>query len=386
MKVLFWVGYANPAWDKGVWMDNGMGGSEFCVIKLADYLDINGCDVTVSGDVKTGNWHGVKYVNHNDLLKNRGPQGLDKAHNPQVYEHYDVVIAINYLHVFKHLDEAYIDYDKVYFWMHNEYFYKWHRGKKLYEWEKYLTHPKLEIIVGVSNYHINEHIKPLFETLGYTPQQINTYIHSIDNAIDLNDYNIDIRVDKIKNRLIWTSSPDRGLQLILDNWDDWRQQIPDLTLEICCPPYAVNWFGFDVDKLEGVNWQGNRCPNDLKREIQKAEYWVYASNYTETYCISALEMMLGNVKIITNGAGNIKNLVNDKRGTIVGIDADEIIKTIVDDNNNPGKLTSKLAHAYAFARHQNWGIRVKEWMELIGNTTSKPVSYTHLTLPTICSV
>jgi len=369
MKVMFWVGYANPAWDKGVWMDNGMGGSEFCVIKLADYLDINGCDVTVSGDVKTGNWHGVKYVNHNDLLKNRGPQGLDKAHNPQVYEHYDVVIAINYLHVFKHLDEAYIDYDKVYFWMHNEYFYKWHRGKKLYEWEKYLTHPKLEKIVGVSNYHINEHIKPLFETLGYTPQQINTYIHSIDNAIDLNDYNIDIRVDKIKNRLIWTSSPDRGLKLILDNWDDWRQQIPDLTLEICCPPYAVNWFGFDVDKLEGVNWQGNRCPNDLKREIQKAEYWVYASNYTETYCISALEMMLGNVKIITNGAGNIKNLVNDKRGTIVGIDADEIIKTIVDDNNNPGKLTSKLAHAYAFARHQNWGIRVKEWMELIGKTT-----------------
>jgi glycosyltransferase involved in cell wall biosynthesis len=155
----------------------------------------------------------------------------------------------------------------------------------------------------------------------------------------------------------------------LDNWNDWRQQIPDLTLEICCPPYAVNWFGFDVDKLEGVNWQGNRCPNDLKREIQKAEYWVYASNYTETYCISALEMMLGNVKIITNGTGNIKNLVNDKRGTIVGIDADEIIKTIVDDNNNPGKLTSKLAHAYAFARHQNWGIRVKEWMELIGKTT-----------------
>ena len=369
MKVLFWVGYANPSWDKGDWMDNGMGGSEFCVIKLADYLDINGCDVTVSGDVKTSNWHGIKYINHNDLLKNRGPQGLDQAHNPQVYEHYDVVIAINYLHVFKHLDEAHIDYDKVYFWMHNEYFYKWHRGKKLYEWEKYLTHPKLEKIVGVSNYHINEHIKPLFETLGYTPQQINTYIHSIDNAIDLNDYNIDIRVNKIKNRLIWTSSPDRGLKLILDNWVKWRQQVPDLTLEICCPPYAVNWFGFDVDKLEGVNWQGNRCPNDLKREIQKAEYWVYASNYTETYCISALEMMLGNVKIITNGTGNIKNLVNDKRGTIVGIDADEIIKTIVDDNNNPGKLTSKLAHAYAFARHQNWGVRVKEWMELIGKTT-----------------
>ena len=76
-------------------------------------------------------------------------------------------------------------------------------------------------------------------------------------------------------------------------------------------------------------------------------------------------MMMGNVKIITNGTGNLKNLVNDKRGTIVEINTDEIIETIVDDNNNPGKLTSKLAHAYAFARNQNWDVRVKEWLNII---------------------
>ena len=58
MKILFWIGYATPNWDKGTWMNEGMGGSEYCVIKLADYLDLNGCDVTISGDVKTGNWHG----------------------------------------------------------------------------------------------------------------------------------------------------------------------------------------------------------------------------------------------------------------------------------------------------------------------------------------
>ena len=40
MKIMFWVGYANPIWDKGDWMNSGMGGSEYCVIKLADYLDL----------------------------------------------------------------------------------------------------------------------------------------------------------------------------------------------------------------------------------------------------------------------------------------------------------------------------------------------------------
>ena len=78
MKIMFWVGYSNPIWDKGDWMNSGMGGSEYCVIKLADYLDLKGHDVTISGDVKTGNWHGVKYIHHNDLLQHRGPRGVDK--------------------------------------------------------------------------------------------------------------------------------------------------------------------------------------------------------------------------------------------------------------------------------------------------------------------
>ena len=51
--------------------------AEYCVIKLADYLDINGCDVTISGDVTTGNWHGVQYIHHYDLIENRGPRGLN---------------------------------------------------------------------------------------------------------------------------------------------------------------------------------------------------------------------------------------------------------------------------------------------------------------------
>jgi hypothetical protein len=365
MKIMFWVGYSNPIWDKGDWMNSGMGGSEYCVIKLADYLDLKGHDITISGDVKTGNWHGVKYVHHNDLLQHRGPRGVDK-NNIEVYEHYDVVIAINYLNVFKHLEDALIDYDKAYFWMHNEDFYKWYRGTTLHEWEQYITHPKLNKIIGVSKYHIDEHLKPKFKALGYTPQQLTTYIHSIDNAIDLNDYKNRSYQGKIKNRIIWSSTPDRGLNLLLDNWVHWKQQVPDLSLEICCPPYGVNWMNRNVDDLEDVNWQGARCPNDLKKEIAKAEYWIYASDYTETYCITALEMMMGRVKLIHNGTGNLGALIGDTRGTMIeGLDADKIIQTIVNDNNDPKPMSDKAAVANTFAMEQNWNTRVDEWIELI---------------------
>ena len=367
MKVLFWIGYANPTWDKGDWINNGIGGSEYCVIKLADYLDLNGCDVTVSGDVTTGNWHGIQYINHYDLIEHRGPRGITHKPKIEVYEHYDVVIAINYLHFIKHLDDVKIDFDRAYFWMHNEDFYTWYRGNLMGddEVQKYINDSRLKKIVGVSNYHINEHIKPRFKALGYTPQRINTYIQSIDNAIDLNDYNNQLNESKIKDRIIWTSSPDRGLKLILDNWLEWKQKLPSLSLEICCPPYATDWFNFDISKLPDVNWQGNRCPRDLKREIMKAEYWIYSSDYTETYCITALEMMMGGVKIITNGTGNIKNLVTEDRGTLVGNDASEIWEAIMMDKINPDTMTRKLVNASEFARKQNWEVRCQEWLNLI---------------------
>ena len=75
MKILFWVGYQNPYWTKQTYLDKGIGGSEYCVLKLADYLDLKGHDVTISGDVNTGNYWGVKYINRGDLTKKLGPRG-----------------------------------------------------------------------------------------------------------------------------------------------------------------------------------------------------------------------------------------------------------------------------------------------------------------------
>ena len=352
MKILLWVGYSNPHWDKGTWENEGIGGSEYCALKLADYFDLEGHDVIITGDVKNGNWYGVEYTHYEQLKQN---------------EHYDVVIAVSYLHYLKHLNELNITYDKNLLWMHNEFFYKWYRGEEMGDWSSELD--KVDKIVGVSKYHIDI-IKDELKTLDYTHRKDDTYIRSIDNAIDLNDYQNVPQVDKIKNRIIWTSSPDRGLKLMLDNWVEWRALVPDLTLEILCPPYAVDWFNEDVSKLEGVTWQGNKCPNDLKLEIAKSEYWVYVSNYNETYCISALEMMMGKVKIITNGTGNIINLIgNGHRGEICDMNPDMIINKII--NASDRMWDKKLRNAYNWVTQQNWNVRVNEWLELIKQLNNK---------------
>ena len=378
-SVLLWVGYHAQKWDARNWVENGIGGSEYSMLKLAYKLQNKGYDVTVAGDVQVGWLWGVKWVNEDALKNNRGPRGLNEAHDVRVKDHYDIVVGNNYISFIKHLEAVNISFDKAYFWMHNEDYYKWYKGEELNEYKSYFKHPKLKAIIGVSKFHANilkENASKLFD---YTPHEAHTYIRSIDNAIDLDDYtewkNEPIEIDtdnKVKGRIIWSSSPDRGLDMILSNWSDWKAKRPDLSLVVCSPPYSVDWLDKKMLKgLKDVEWKANLCPLDLKREIAKAEYWIYCSDYVETYCISALEMMMGKVKIMTTGTGNIMSLIgNGDRGEICTMDPDTVINDLLNDINKPiynTRQTNKVNKAVTWARNENWDNRVNEWIEMIDN-------------------
>ena len=376
-SVLLWVGYHAQKWDARNWVENGIGGSEYSMLKLAYKLQNKGYDVTVAGDVQVGWLWGVKWVNEDALKNNRGPRGLNEAHDVRVKDHYDIVVGNNYISFIKHLEAVDISFDKAYFWMHNEDYYKWYKGEELNEYKSYFKHPKLKAIIGVSKFHANilkENASKLFD---YTPQEANTYIRSIDNAIDLDDYkewkNVPIEIDtdnKVKGRVIWSSSPDRGLEMILRNWKDWKAKRPDLSLVVCSPPYSVGWLDKKMLKgLKDVEWKANLCPLDLKREIAKAEYWIYCSDYVETYCISALEMMMGKVKIMTTGTGNIMNLIGSgDRGELCTMDPDTVINDLLNDINKPiynTRQTNKVNKALRWAKNENWDNRVNEWIKMI---------------------
>ncbi len=376
-SVLLWAGYHPQKWDARNWVENGIGGSEYSMLKLAYKLQNKGYDVTVAGDVQLGWLWGVKWVNEDALKNNRGPRGLNEAHNVRVKDHYDIVIGNNYISFIKHLEAVDISFNKAYFWMHNEDYYPWYKGSELHEYKSYFKHPKLKAIIGVSKFHANILKENASKLFNYTPQEANTYIRSIDNAIDLDDYtewkNEPIEIDtdnKVKGRIIWSSSPDRGLGMILRNWKDWKAKRPDLSLVVCSPPYSVDWLDkATLDGLKDVEWKANLCPLDLKREIAKAEYWIYCSDYVETYCISALEMMMGKVKIMTTGTGNIMNLIGSgDRGEICTMDPDSVINDLLNDINKPlynTRQTNKVNKAATWARNENWDNRVNEWIEMI---------------------
>ena len=367
MKILIYTGYHNPTLSKKRWLDEGIGGTEYCYIKLAEALVKQGHKVVVSGLVDARVDSGVHYIPLEQLKKHQSPLGKNNGDKLRGYDHYNIVIAGQYINYFKELKRKKITFDKSIFWLHNDDgWYNWYRGKVMKDSEVKRALDKVDKFVCVSEFHVDI-IKDKLKAFGYIPRDSTTYIQSIDNAIDLDDWN-NIKASKIKGRIIWSSAPDRGLKTILDNWSDLKQARPELTLTIACPPYASDWDA-GLIKQDGIEYLGALSPKRLKEEQYKAEYWIYQSEYLETYCITAVEMMISNTKLLTNGGGNIKNIIGmGERGMLINNNPATIKEMLIRDTTDRtfARLWSnKTIVAREWVIKQTWNNRVTEWLSLI---------------------
>ena len=77
---------------------------------------------------------------------------------------------------------------------------------------------------------------------------------------------------------------------------------------------------------------------------------------------------MGKVKCITNGTGNIKNIITPNRGEIVDMNPDTVKNILVKDVTDKifnEEWNSKTETSKMWAMEQNWGNRVMEWNEMI---------------------
>ena len=117
-------------------------------------------------------------------------------------------------------------------------------------------------------------------------------------------------------RLMWASSPDRGLKYLLQSFRRAREYVPDL--ELHC------FYGFDnIDKLiasdvaykyfvklkeeilrlskqPGVTWHGRVSQRQLYHEWLMSGLWCYQTNFSETSCITCMEAQALGAIPITN--------------------------------------------------------------------------------------
>lgn len=123
-------------------------------------------------------------------------------------------------------------------------------------------------------------------------------------------------VERNHKRLIWTSSPDRGLKETLDIFERASEQVDGLELhafygmdnidKICGgdrkkAPWRESWRQYDrACAMPGVTWRGRIGQRELKRELFAAGIWHYPTWFPETSCISCMEAQACGCIPITN--------------------------------------------------------------------------------------
>jgi glycosyltransferase involved in cell wall biosynthesis len=98
--------------------------------------------------------------------------------------------------------------------------------------------------------------------------------------------------------------------------------MPGATLDVYYPAYSdprkQGWYNIHgvLDKLKatkdlGVTEIGSVSQSELHIAMQKASYWMYLTQYEETFCITALEMMAAGVLPVCSNKAALAEVVQD---------------------------------------------------------------------------
>lgn len=343
-------------WTPRSWEKGGLGGSETAIIKLAEGFAKMGHRMITYGEMKEpGYYYGGAYR----------PRDMFRAD-----VHSDMFIAWR-------MPEA-ADWevytDCLVLWTHDV------------DFQDRLTPSrarKFDYIVVLTEWH-KKHMLDVYPFLKKNKIKV------IGNGIDLNRFTDAAFETKSSNRVIYSSSPDRGLDIILEHiWPKVVEAVPDAELHV-----YYGWDSYDkiseytgmgknfkakmVDlflKSKNVVQHGRINQNELAKEFEKSTVWLYPTYFAETYCITAIEAQLGGAIPITNHLAGLSETV--KNGIFIDGDvhstevqdefAKQTIRVLKMDPEERKRLQNIVRQK---APAHSWNDRARSWLELLGSKSS----------------
>ena len=308
MKIVLYAGYQSRPFNPDTLDEIGLGGTEQCIIYLAYYLSLRPTnEVYVVGEVISGDYDGVKYRTTQEFK-----QEVDSV---------DTIIAASYIHYLKEFED--IKFKTSFFWVHNTDYYTWWNNEELPNHRELLLDSRITNIICLTNWHKHKFTQQFPET--------HNKIKVIGNGIDIGHF-VDVwpKLEttegrtfsnnsvyyqiKNPNQYIYTSHCERGLAKVLEDWPLIKQNNPNAILKISTPEYGLEYYNLYfkelVDSLEGTQFLGTLSRPQLYRLMAESSYWYYPSNYEETFCITALEMLGHKVQPITWEWGGLKETLH----------------------------------------------------------------------------
>ena len=298
LDVVFFAGDGVECWNPKTIKKTGIGGSELMLMEQAKRLAMLGHKVRVynsCGADGAKTYDGVVYAQTHEY------------HDLQC----DVLIVSRRADM---LDDKYNIQAKLrLLWVHdvcavaatNALLLKADRILALSEWHK-------QNIINVHNVHPN-------------------HVLTTRNGIDLKRFNKQLKRDRFK--CVNSSSPDRSWPILLDCWPRIKEQVPEATLHLY---YGFkNWEAMaqhDKGQMDLIAYLKNKIremeslgvvyhdrinQKQLAEEFLGAGCWVHPTWFTESSCITAMEMQAAGARMITSSIAAL-NETAGSRATLIG--------------------------------------------------------------------
>lgn len=203
----------------------------------------------------------------------------------------------------------------------------------------------------------------------------------VGNGIEVEKFNR--KVEKVPHSFIWCSSPDRGLEELLNLWPMILKELPDATLKIF---YGWNYFDSSLFipgqrefkerirtlvKQPGVKWCNRIGQDELAIELLKADCMLYPPphQFRETYGIAFLEAQAAGVICFYRKNGALGETIND-RGVPLEMDMkpEDIVATVTKTLKNKELCDTLREKGRAYGLQRTWDGQADKVLQFYANT------------------
>lgn len=294
-RIAIWTGPAWEIWDIDSYKTSGIGGSETCAARLAQIAAENGHSVTLYGAHEHKEQYGVRLAPWDSFIPEE--------------EYFDLFIASRTVNCIDQRLRA----KKVLVWVHDIWLLS---GQHISDYHR----NKVDNFVCLSPWHVDffsNHHSLNKNKITIIPNGINVELFDTPN-LDNKKY----------GKLIYSSSPDRGLDNLIYCMTFVKEKVPELNLDV--------YYGFHnyesavrsrnnadevkrLDELKDiiekhsdfVKMIGRVSQVELAKRWAEAYAWVQPTLFTETFCITAKEAQLSATPIICSNVAALQTTVGE---------------------------------------------------------------------------
>ena len=188
--------------------------------------------------------------------------------------------------------------------------------------------------------------------------------------------------ERDKVRLCYTSTPWRGLDILLDAWELIKPNNCELHIFSSCKIYGQEFGKNDVNyehlykrctTLPGVVYRGSIPNSELREELPTFDILTYPNTFEETSCIAVIEALSSSLRVITSNLGALPETTEGWARMYPylmdpSLHAQTFANILLEEIElvRSGKLDEHLTQqTQTYNTRWTWDYRIQEWLKFL---------------------